>query len=185
MALFVSFTNPLMSPSGEGWAVERAEELLRSLTGVVSVRIVTSLAGEVEEIHLLTTEQIGAKQTVRNVESALLAHFDMVVDHRRISVAQTNEQAAKANGHNRFSGKAKEGRILFLGHLAEPERTHRVRYQVQVEWDGKRYTGDASGADLPRNRLKRWCTRPCAEWRRRLRRSGRRKSPTSRSSWTG
>lgn len=141
-----------MPPGGEGWTVERAEELLRSLTGVVSARVVTSAVGEVEEIHILTTEQVGPKQTVRNVESALLAHLDLTVDHRRISVAQTKEPA-KANGHAAPGGAAKEGRILFLGHLAEPDRAHRVRYQVQVEWQGKRYTGDASGADLPRNRL--------------------------------
>ena len=143
-----------MPSPGEGWSVERAEELLRSLTGVVSARVVTGTGGEVEEIHILTTEQIGPKQTVRNVESALLAHLDLVVDHRRISVAQTREPAPKPNGtvHSRITG-AKEGRILFLGHLAEPERSHRVRYQVQVEWQGKRFTGDASGADLPRTRL--------------------------------
>src|SRR5688572_22910004 len=154
MALFVPFSGPSMPSPGEGWTVERAEELLRSLTGVVSARVVTGVTGEVEEIHILTTEQIGPKQTVRNVESALLAHLDMVVDHRRISVAQTREPAAKPNGtvNNRITG-TKESRILFLGHLAEPEKSHRVRYQVQVEWQGKRFTGDASGADLPRTRL--------------------------------
>src|SRR5690349_9019312 len=99
MALFVPFSGPLMPPAGEGWTVERAEELLRSLTGVLSARVVTGASGEVEEIHILTTEQIGPKQTVRNVESALLAHLDMTVDHRRISVAQTKE-TPKANGHS-------------------------------------------------------------------------------------
>jgi hypothetical protein len=143
-----------MPPAGEGWSVERAEELLRSLTGVVSARVVTAADGEVEEIHILTTDQVGAKQTVRNVESALLAHLDLTIDHRRISVAQTKEQP-KPNGQvGAANGSGtKEGRILFLGHLAEPDKAHRVRYQVQVEWQGKRFWGDASGADLPRTRL--------------------------------
>lgn len=135
--------------------MERAEELLRSLTGVVSARVVTAADGEVEEIHILTTDQVGPKQTVRNVESALLAHLDLTVDHRRISVAQT-KVPPKSNGQTVTNGttkEAKEGRILFLGHLAEPEKAHRVRYQVQVEWQGKQFTGDASGADLPRTRL--------------------------------
>jgi hypothetical protein len=157
MALFVSFSGNLMPThpeegSAENWSVTRAEELLRSLTGVLSVRVVESPTGEIEEIHVLTTEQVGPKQTVRNVESALLAHLDKVVDHRRISVAQTKE-APKQNGHAPGSAPAREGRILFLGHLAEAERTHKVRYQVQVEWQGKRFQGDASGADLPRTRL--------------------------------
>jgi hypothetical protein len=143
-----------MPSKNEGWTVERAEQLLRSLTGVVSARVVVGGSGEVEEIHLLTTDQVGPKQTVRNVESALLAHMDLVVDHRRISVAQTREATPKQNGTpviDRGVGQ-REGRILFLGHSAEAQ-THRVRYQVEVEWEGKKFTGDASGADLPRTRL--------------------------------
>jgi hypothetical protein len=149
----------MMPSPKEGWTVERAEDLLRSLTGVVSARVVVGERGEVEEIHLLTTDQVGPKQTVRNVESALLAHLDLVVDHRRISVAQTSQPAPRANGDNaRGAGvsepaKAKEERILFLGHTAEPERTHRVRYQVEVEWLGQKFKGVASGADLPPKRL--------------------------------
>lgn len=154
MALFVPFSGPLMPSRQEGWTVERAEELLRSLTGVVSARVVRGVTGDVEEIHVLTTDQVGPKQTVRNVESALQAHLDLVVDHRRISVAQTREGAARAPGtiDHRVSSP-KEGRILFLGHLTEQEKAHRIRYQVQVEWRGERFTGDATGADLPRNRL--------------------------------
>jgi hypothetical protein len=158
MGLFVSFSGNVMPTqpeegSGDGWSIERAEELLRSLTGVLSVRVVESNDGEIEEIHVLTTEQVGPKQTVRNVESALLAHLDKVVDHRRISVAQTKVPAANQNGHAEGAKPAKEGRILFLGHLSEPERSHQIRYKVDVEWQGKRFSGDASGADLPRTRL--------------------------------
>jgi hypothetical protein len=154
MALFVPFSGYLMPSRNEGWSVERAEELLRSLTGVLSARVVVGDRGDVEEIHVLTTDQVGAKQTVRNVESALLAHLDLVVDHRRISVAQTKEQPPqKQNGTATGGVRPREGRILFLGHVAETAPAHRVRYQVTVEWRGQRFTGDASGADLPRNRL--------------------------------
>ncbi|MGE3821556.1 MAG: hypothetical protein AB7I30_19270 [Isosphaeraceae bacterium] len=153
MALFVPFSGSLMPPVKEGWTVERAEELLRSLTGVVSARVVTDSKGEVEEIHVLTTDAVGAKQTVRNVESALYAHLDLTVDHRRISVAQTKEAPRRNGDAAPANGFGKEGRILFHRHLAEPERAHRIRYQVEVELQGQRYTGDASGADVPRSRL--------------------------------
>ena len=100
----------------EGWSVERAEELVRTLPGVVSVRVVANLDREVEEIHVLTTEEVGPKQTVRNVESALLAHLDKVIDHRTISVAQTTAGAQGGNGGvNRVPGRLMEERILFLG----------------------------------------------------------------------
>ena len=69
--------------------IARAEELLATLPGVVSVRIEASPTGEVDAIHVLTSVEIGPKQTVRNIESALLAHLGMRVDHRKISVATT------------------------------------------------------------------------------------------------
>ena len=76
------------------WTIQEAERLLLSLKSVVSARVVTRPGGEVEEIHLLTTDEVRAKQTVRNVESALLAHLDLEVDHRKISVAQTKGRPA-------------------------------------------------------------------------------------------
>ena len=69
--------------------IARAEELLGTLPGVVSVRIEASPTGEVDAIHVLSSVEIGPKQTVRNIESALLAHLGMRVDHRKISVATT------------------------------------------------------------------------------------------------
>ena len=75
----------------EGWTIEAAEDLLRSLKGVVSARIVAKPNRDVEEIHMLTTSDVSPKQTVRNVESALLAHFDLEVDHRCISVAESSD----------------------------------------------------------------------------------------------
>ncbi len=69
--------------------IARAEELLGTLPGVVSVRIEATPAGDVDAIHVLTSVEIGPKQTVRNIESALLAHLGMRVDHRKISVATT------------------------------------------------------------------------------------------------
>jgi len=79
------------APARQGWTISAAEDLLRSLKGVVSARIVVKPGGSVEEIHMLTTADVSPKQTVRNVESALLAHFDLEVDHRCISVAESTD----------------------------------------------------------------------------------------------
>lgn len=80
------------------WTVEEAEDLLRDLDGVISARMVVDPRGQVEEIHLVTTRDVPPKKTVRNVESALLAGFDLSVDHRKISVAQTHRRAAANAG---------------------------------------------------------------------------------------
>lgn len=71
--------------------IRRAEELLTTLPGVMSAKIVASPTGDVDEIHVLTTAEYTPKQTVRNIESALIAHLGMRVDHRKISVASSSE----------------------------------------------------------------------------------------------
>lgn len=77
--------------------IRRAEELLSTLPGVIAARIIASDTGAVDEIHILTSADIAPKQTVRNVESALIAHLGMRVDHRKISVATTQETKKPAS----------------------------------------------------------------------------------------
>ena len=143
------------------WTIQEAERLLLSLRGVLSARVVARPGGEVEEVHLLTTPDVKPKQTVRNVESALLAHLDLRVDHRKISVAQTTEAVAQ-----QLPGPAlpvqimpepepvpQQSRLLFYSHQVETERSNRVRHRVEIEWQGEKYTGEATAADLPRPKL--------------------------------
>jgi hypothetical protein len=78
--------------AGSVLPIQRAEELLATLPGVISARIVASPNGAVDEIHILTTTDVTPKQTVRNVESALIAHLGMHVSHKKISVATSSEE---------------------------------------------------------------------------------------------
>jgi hypothetical protein len=112
----------------------------------------------VEEIHLLTSTSVKPKQTVRNVESALLAHFDLSVDHRKISVAQTQDAVTELPEpaipiHIVPERRPYESRVLFYGHSMETERSNQVKHRVEIEWNGERYVGEASAADLPRPKL--------------------------------
>ena len=142
-----------LTPKSE-WNIEKAEALLNSLRGVVSARVVARPGGIIEEIHLLTEGDVPAKQSVRNVESALLAHFGLKIDHRVVSVAQKDdEQAKELTAFEGFGGKGSEGRFLFVTHRVETEKAHRVRIAVTVEWGGEQYEGEASGPDLPRAKL--------------------------------
>jgi hypothetical protein len=143
-------------PSGGGWTIDATEELLRSLPGVMSVRVVGRPGAKIDEVHLLTDQTVSPKQTVRNVESALLARFDLTVDHRKVSVAQTDEERVAARQipvQLHVEAPSSGTRFLLLGHTVDSERSHRVRVQVSVEWNGETYTGQSSGADLPRPRL--------------------------------
>lgn len=86
-------TTPVDSPliAGSVLPIQRAEDLLATLPGVISARIIAGSNGAVDEIHLLTTLDVTPKQTVRNVESALMAHLGMRVSHKKISVATSDD----------------------------------------------------------------------------------------------
>jgi hypothetical protein len=149
-------------PGPSRWSIDEAERLLASLSGVLSARIVARPGGQIEEVHVLTTEEVGAKQTVRNVESALLAHFDLTLDHRKISVAQTSRPIplmAPTAGTmtvvlDEGDEAVRDGRILFEGHRKETDPlTHRITVTVAVRWQDDVFEGEATAADLPRARL--------------------------------
>jgi predicted nucleic-acid-binding protein len=64
------------------------EALISSLINVKSSRVVCD-KGVIEEIHVLTDSCRMPKQVVRDVESALMAQFGIELDHKKVSIAQT------------------------------------------------------------------------------------------------
>lgn len=89
-------TSPVSPPgtiAGSVLPIRKAEELIATLPGVLAVRIVPSETGAVEEIHVLTTDEVPPKNTVRNIESALIAQLGLRVNHRKISVAPTADSS--------------------------------------------------------------------------------------------
>jgi hypothetical protein len=99
-------SSPLIA--GSVLPIKRAEELLATLPGVIAARIIASDNGAVDEIHVLTTSEVTPKQTVRNIESALIAHLGMRVDHRKISVATTLESGPSKEQREREAAAARE-----------------------------------------------------------------------------
>ena len=85
-------TTPATGPgaiAGSVLPIRRAEELIATLPGVISVRIIPGDLGAIEEIHVLTTDQVAPKNTVRNIESALMAQRGLRINHRKVSIATT------------------------------------------------------------------------------------------------
>jgi hypothetical protein len=98
----------LTSPiAGSVLPIKRAEELILTLPGVVSARIVAGDSGAIDQIHVLTTSELTPKQMVRNIESALIAHLAMRIDHRKISVATSSETKPKLLGEEAAAKGAK------------------------------------------------------------------------------
>ncbi len=68
--------------------VAEVEALISKLGGVSATRVVVNDWGGVEEVHVLATLERGPKQIVRDIESALAARFGLMLDRKKISVAQ-------------------------------------------------------------------------------------------------
>ncbi len=109
--------------------MKRAEELISSLTDVVSARITATETGSVDTIHVLVAGTTPAKQVVRNIESALMAQLGLRVDHRKISVASTAQRPTPAEGTPIVEGSS------------APSRTSRAVYFEDVEVRGSRARG--------------------------------------------
>ena len=138
------------------WGLLRVEKLLRSVEGVDSLKIVPDDHGAIDEVHVLSSSGLGAKQIVRNIESALLAQFGLQIDHRKISIAQVREQdlpdispLAEPEPEPDTSPR----RIILRGFHVDRRAGERVLCQVTLGDEENTYEGQAQGPDYAKSRL--------------------------------
>ncbi|MEO5824539.1 MAG: hypothetical protein ABIR59_01485 [Gemmatimonadales bacterium] len=141
--------------AADPWNVRRAENLLTSLEGVLSARVVTTPLGEVSEIHILAHAGQTPKQVVRNVESALLAHLGLKVDHRKISIAQTADvKPIETLDLGAVRDRAAQRMVLFDDlSMATGPRNRRVTATVALTSEGRIESASEEGPDTARNRM--------------------------------
>src|SRR6185503_878679 len=173
-------SSPLIA--GSVLPIKRAEELLATLPGVIAARIIASDNGAVDEIHVLTTSEVTPKQTVRNIESALIAHLGMRVDHRKISVATTLEsqpsreskEAAREKEQEREAKIVAEaaaiaaantpvlpvklervsGRLLYFEDVeVRRSRAKGIACRVTLKKGDETFVGEAEGRENERSRI--------------------------------
>ncbi|HEV8150435.1 MAG TPA: hypothetical protein VGP61_09665 [Gemmatimonadales bacterium] len=135
--------------------MRRAENLLTSLEGVLSARVVTTPLGEVSEVHVLAQAGIPAKQLVRNIESALLAQLGLRVDHRKISIAQTADvKPIETLERHAVRERSLQRTVLFEGLSLQPgRRPARSLVQVSLAFGGKTEGAEEEAADTMRGRV--------------------------------
>jgi len=139
----------------DAWGVKRLENLITSLTGVLSARVVVTAQGEVTEIHVLTASDMQAKQVVRNIESALMAQLGLKIDHRKISVAQTADvRPIEALQQEAISTRAKKRVVTFRGIDVRPSgKPQRVSIRVRLAFEEREAEAEEQGTDTVRNRV--------------------------------
>ena len=150
---------PLGPPGGPGppdpWGMKRVENLITTLTGVLSARVVVTPLGEISEVHVLTRSGVQPKQVVRNIESALMAQLGFKIDHRKISVAQTADvRPIEALQEEAINERVKHRVVVFKSLEVRPaERPHRVTVRVKLAFGDKEAQAEEVGTDTLRNRV--------------------------------
>lgn len=146
--------------AGSVLPLKKAEELLSTLQDVVSARIVSDATGAIEAIHLLVMGSSTPKQVVRNVESALMAHLGVRVDHRKISVATTMKRpVSNPGGEPAIEAKpqpvaAAEGRMLYFEDVeVRGSRAKGVVVKVTLRRGKEQFVGEAEGFESEKSRL--------------------------------
>lgn len=146
--------------AGSVLPLKKAEELLATLQDVVSARIVADATGAIDAIHLLVMGSTTPKQVVRNVESALMAHLGVRVDHRKISVATTmkrpvsNPEGEPAAEPKPEAVAAAAGRPLYFEDVeVRGSRAKGVAVKVTLRRGKEQFVGEAEGFESERSRL--------------------------------
>jgi len=118
------------------------EVLINKIPGVISSRLVME-DQTITELHILSNFSRTPKQIIRDVQSALMAGYDMELDHKVISVAQIED------------GKvSKRSFRLKLKHIDLSMEDNRLTTTVHLTKGGKEYTGSANGGSSIHNRYR-------------------------------
>ena len=72
-------------------SIQDWEQAIKQVKSVVDARINVNSQGEIEEVHILAGSGRAPKQVVRDIESILVAQFNIQIDHKMISVAQVED----------------------------------------------------------------------------------------------
>ncbi len=121
------------------------EDIIRQIKDVISARVVTDDMGGITEIHVLSDSSRSPKQIVRDIESAFMAQFGISVDHKKISVAQMQDEELTCSD---LEIRPKLAGVTVLS----GRRTTEAR--VQLEIGGNIYEGVASGPSTANNKLR-------------------------------
>lgn len=92
------------------------EEIINSLPGVISSKIILDDENNIIEIHILSDMSRNPKQISRDVQSALTAKFGLIIDHKKISIAQVS---FKENLENNFRLQINSINYSTIGNIAE------------------------------------------------------------------
>jgi len=137
-------------PRRFNYEVGDIEKSLKDLNDILFAKIVLSEDGDIKEIHIITKDSANPKRITRDIESFLLAKYNIQVDYRKISIAQVkdkeirDEQIKEEESESSLRIKLSDIKVATMGNQFE--------VCVKLENNGKIYEGKVSGKNWEENR---------------------------------
>lgn len=82
---------------GAAMRIETVENTVKKLESIVTCKIIEGQDSILSEIHVVSNGKRSAKQLVRDIQSLIIATYNIPVDHKTISIAEIPEYKLKAN----------------------------------------------------------------------------------------
>jgi len=136
-------------PRRFNYEVEDIEKSLKDLNDILFAKIVLSEDGDIKEIHIITKDSSNPKRITRDIESFLLAKYNIQVDYRKISIAQVKDKEITDKQIKEEESESSL-RIKFSDIKAETV-DNQFEVCVKLENNGKIYEGKVSGKNWDEN----------------------------------
>jgi len=80
---------------GDNMDIEIIESNIEMIESVISCKIVINENEVIDEIHIVSNNTRGAKQIARDIQSVLIATYNIPIDYKKISIAQITDKSLK------------------------------------------------------------------------------------------
>lgn len=127
----------------ENLTSQNLTDLIQKVESVLDAKVTLDEQNFIQEIYVLADKSRGAKQIVRDIETAAAVEFDIELDHRKISVVQLSDK-------EEFIDKNSENRLI-LHNLVMEYNGRKCRISVELSDDNNKYHGDSEGPGSEKN----------------------------------
>lgn len=120
--------------------IEIIEQTIEKLDSVTSCKIISGDNNNFEEIHIVSNGSRTAKQLVRDIQSILIATYNIQIDHKKISIAEIQDDTLKKS----------ECRIK-ISSVSHNNNGHKAIIKVALDNHRKIFENTAEGVNTSRN----------------------------------
>lgn len=116
------------------------EKSLEKINSIISARFVLDEEEDIQEIHIVSNGKRSAKQLSRDIQSVLIATYDLDVNYKKISIAEIAEMDLE-----------KKLPRLKLEGVSYENKGPKASITVNLSYKENQYIQSDSGLNTPRN----------------------------------